>query len=122
MQLGTQGGSQTREGRNQTVAGTPFSWEEHQDIVQVWVVRAAAKSSDLGRHEHKSEDTVVWQSAFQTEEQNQGAQPPPLTLSDLASPHPLCQVAEHIICKPENWHYRNTFTLSKGCTFQLIPG
>ena len=80
MQLGTQGGSQPREGRNQTVAGTPFSWEEHQDIVQVWVVRAAAKSSDLGRHEHKSEDTVVWQSAFQTEDQNQGAQPPPLTL------------------------------------------
>ena len=37
-------------------------------------------------------------------------------------PSPFCRVAEHIICKPQDWYYRNTFSLSEGHTLWLIAG
>ena len=59
--------------------------------------------------------------SFQTEKQRHRAWPL-LNLPELTFLCPWCRVTERIICKPEKWYYRITFSMSKGHTPLLVTG
>lgn len=65
---------------------------------------------------HRDMATLVWQSAFQTENKVIAWLPrlafPELEAGPRSSCSSECWVAEPIICNPENWYYRNVFSLS----------
>lgn len=73
-----------------------------------------AEPGVLGTVEAQMAASVFWRLAFHTEKESRGAWLL-LNLPEFAFLHSSCQVAQHIICKPENYYYRITFPLSDTC-------
>lgn len=126
LQPGAYYGAQPREGRNQVVAGTPFSRKEQRDLFREYSCRSGQYKLQLSpvtwegtKHRVQPRFSGNWHSK---QKQSHRAWPPSLNLPELISPHPSCQIVENIVCKPKNWYYSFCSTLSKGLTLWLIPG